>query len=83
MESPGHSPGFFCAPKPLPEVSHLTIKFILREEVVEMMSHKKMIAVLSVSSETADRFTFKRDGKPDVSGNINEKGEFYSLEVSD
>jgi hypothetical protein len=33
--------------------------------------------------ETADRFTFKRDGKPDVSGNTNEKGEFYSLEVSD
>lgn len=48
-----------------------------------MMSYKKMIAVLSVSSETADRFTFKRDGKPDVSGNINKKGEFYSLEVSD
>lgn len=33
--------------------------------------------------ETADRFTFKKDGKPDVSGNINEKGECYSLEVSD
>lgn len=48
-----------------------------------MMLHKKMIAELSVASETADRFTFKRGGKPDVSGNINEKGEFYSLEVSD
>lgn len=32
--------------------------------------------------EMANRFTFKKDGKPEVSGNINEKGEFYSLEVS-
>lgn len=32
--------------------------------------------------ETANYFTFKKEGKPEVSGFINEKGEFYELRIS-
>ncbi|NEZ44295.1 hypothetical protein [Paenibacillus alvei] len=32
--------------------------------------------------DSANYFTFKKDGKPEVSGHLNEKGEFYALQIS-